>query len=51
MSVGLIDDDAVVACNGVTECDQAIHCNGHPDSDGACREENLAHDCIPFVFV
>ena len=24
MSVGLIDDGAVVACNGVTECDQAI---------------------------
>ena len=25
MSVGLIDDGAVVACNGVTECDQAIN--------------------------
>ena len=24
MSVGLIDDGAVVDCNGVTECDQAI---------------------------
>jgi len=24
MSVGLIDDGAVVACNDVTECDQAI---------------------------
>ena len=23
MSVGLIDDDAVVACNGVTACDHA----------------------------
>ena len=25
MSVGLIDDGAVVACNGVTECDQAVN--------------------------
>ena len=24
MSVGLIDDDAVVACSGVTACDHAI---------------------------
>jgi hypothetical protein len=24
-SVGLIDEDAVVACNGVTECDHAIN--------------------------
>ena len=49
MSVGLIDDDAVVACNGVTACDHAINAATAIPIPIVPVEKNSLNMSAPFV--
>ena len=51
MSVGLIDDDAVVACSGVTACDHAINAATANPIPIVPVENNSLHMTASFVFV
>jgi hypothetical protein len=51
MSVGLIDDDAVVACSGVTACDHAINAATAIPIPIVPVEKNSLNMIASFVFV
>jgi hypothetical protein len=51
MSVGLIDDDAVVACSGVTACDHAINAAKAIPIPIVPVEKNSLNMIASFVFV
>ena len=51
MSVGLIDDDAVVACNGVTACDHTINAATANPIPIVPVEKNRLRMIASFVFV
>lgn len=51
MSVGLIDDDAVVACSGVTACDHAINAATAIPMPIVPVEKNSLNMISSFVFV
>lgn len=50
MSVGLLEDDAMVACNGVTACDHAINAATANPIPIVPVEKNSLNMIAPLVF-